>query len=271
MKYSFDAEKHIHSLDGQPLTGTSSVGDVLFKPLSWWAAGEAVKTLGWTHPKIKKNGKVIGTVSLEKRLKTVSKVHKKIIKSSPEEYLKLLDNAYRAHADSLEVSAERGSKLHADLEIFIKSQMRNEPCDLDKLDKRLTPFVTWSMADVKRYLWCEAHCYDEELWVGGISDAGAELKDGSFAIIDHKSSKEAYATHFMQAGGYAIQLEKNGMFDEDGNQLGKLEHRIDKIIIFPFGADVIEPDIREQMDLYKDGFRLGVQMYRILGLDKKLS
>ncbi len=38
MTYQFDDKQHLHLLDGKPLTGTSSVGNVLSKPLTWWSA-----------------------------------------------------------------------------------------------------------------------------------------------------------------------------------------------------------------------------------------
>ena len=50
-QYKFNKEKHLHTLDGIPLTGTSSVVGVLMKPLSWWASGKAVELLGWLNPK----------------------------------------------------------------------------------------------------------------------------------------------------------------------------------------------------------------------------
>lgn len=278
-RYSFDAVKHVHYLDGQPLMGTSSVGDVLFKPLAWWAAGEAVKTLGWTHPCIKKNGRVIGNVPIKKRLTAVKKIHKKLLGTTPEEYLQLLDTAYKAHSVSLESSAERGSQLHADLETYAREQevvstlvdTDRIRVDLNSLDPRVKIFSDWAEQNIKRYLWIENHCYDEELWVGGISDVGVELNDGSCAIIDYKSSKEAYTSNFIQAAGYIIQAEKNGLFDCDGNLITKLDRKIDKIIIFPFGAKEVEPEIRDQVSLYKEGFQLAVKLYKVLGLDKKLS
>ena len=54
-KYRFvDTDKeHLHQIfdesleDWQNLTGTSSVVDVLDKPLTWWASGLACAKLGW--------------------------------------------------------------------------------------------------------------------------------------------------------------------------------------------------------------------------------
>ena len=47
MIYKFDDKNHLHTLNGKALTGTSSIGNVLAKPLTWWASGLAVSKLGW--------------------------------------------------------------------------------------------------------------------------------------------------------------------------------------------------------------------------------
>jgi hypothetical protein len=64
---------HLHLLDNKPLIGTTTAGKVLAKQgLPWWASACAVKTLGWTDPKIKKNGKQIGTVPIAERIANAS-------------------------------------------------------------------------------------------------------------------------------------------------------------------------------------------------------
>ncbi|KKL09949.1 hypothetical protein LCGC14_2560730, partial [marine sediment metagenome] len=51
MKYTFNEDKHLHLLDGKPLTGTSSVGNVLAKGgLVWWSSGLACAEFGWLNP-----------------------------------------------------------------------------------------------------------------------------------------------------------------------------------------------------------------------------
>ena len=60
---------------------------------------------------------------------------------------------------------------------------------------------------VEQFLLSEAHCYSERLWVGGITDCVARMKNGKLAVIDFKSSKDAYYGQFVQVAGYALQLE----------------------------------------------------------------
>jgi hypothetical protein len=131
--------------------------------------------------------------------------------------------------------------------------------------------VDWAKANVKKFLWSEANCFDEELWVGGISDAGCELNDGRLAVIDFKSSKAAYPTSFLQTAGYAIQIEKNGLFHESGNANKKIGGKIEALIVVPFGAEVVLPEIRYEVEAYKTGFRQAVGLYRLLGMEEKIK
>ena len=52
------------------MTGVTTILGVIGKPLTWWAAGKALETLGWTNPKfvkreegIKSQGKLAKTSS----------------------------------------------------------------------------------------------------------------------------------------------------------------------------------------------------------------
>jgi hypothetical protein len=52
--YRFLDEKgeHVHLLNGQPLVGTSQIGNVLAKPLAWYGSGKAVEVFGCPNPKV---------------------------------------------------------------------------------------------------------------------------------------------------------------------------------------------------------------------------
>lgn len=290
LDYTFNADKHRHMLNGKALTGTSSVVDVLAKVLTWWAAGKAVETLGWVYPKIKKGGKVVGLVPESKRLNVANKMLVRIKEFTSKQYLDLLDKAYIAHSVNLKDTAEAGTNLHAELERFVKNEMNNKGSTalpdgtlIEPFDARIKPFIDWARYSVKRYLWSEVHCFDENLFVGGISDVGVELNahllkgedgvdtevpDGTLAIIDFKSAKEVYTSHYIQAGGYSLLVEKNGLLDSNGKLIGKLDKSIQAIIIVPFGADVVYPEIRMNIERYKDGFKHALYLYRLMGMDK---
>lgn len=262
MKYKFDSEQHLHELDKgsgfKPLTGTSSVGNVLAKNLVWWAAElSAVECL--------EVGEKIPTIREEYETACKSSDKKKAIDALQKKY-PLFKKARFAHFDKKNKTAEAGTDLHQELEDYVKAMMKLKP--VRKYDSKIQPFINWADENVKKFIASEAHCFDEELWVGGIVDCVAELNDGKLAIIDFKSSKEAYPTQFLQAAGYAIQVEQNGLFSEDGEHSKTLEGKIEVLIVVPFGAEVVEPSVRLDIESYKQGFRSAVVLYRLLGLEK---
>lgn len=271
MKYLFDDgvdengyPKHCHTLDGRPLIGTSTAVNVLAKPLSWWAAGKAVETLGWIHPDIKDDGKVIGKRTKEERVMAVAETLRSIKIMTADAFVKLLDRAYKAHSVSLKDSSEKGTDLHQELEDFVKSEMGKKP--KRDFDPKIQPFIDWSKKNVEKFIYSEAHCFSERLWTGGISDAAALLKDGSMAIIDFKSSKEAYISQFIQCAGYAIQIEENGLWDKNGTVSKKIDKTFDTLIVVPFGAKEVVPKVRKDIKELKQGFESAVYLYKLTNL-----
>jgi len=256
MEYKFDKKQHLHLLDGKPLTGTSSVIAVLSKPLTYWAAGLAVEKFGWLNPK-----KFAKEECERKAFETLE-----LIKvTEPEDYLKLLDEAYRAHAKKLDDTAVAGKDLHTELERFVKSQMgKNKENDFDP---KIKPFIDWSKENVKKFIASETNVYSGRLWVGGVIDVIAELKDKTLAVIDFKSSREAYPNQWIQVAGYSLQAEENGLFDESGKHNKKLDKSIETLIIVPFGSDPIIPAIRKNISEWKQGFEWVVGLYRLLGFE----
>lgn len=282
-RYNFDAEKHRHTLDGIALTGTSSVVGVLSKPLSWWASGKAVEKLGWIHPKPRINGKYVPT-PLEVRIASAEPILNDIKKMTVMSYIELLDSAYRAHKDNLDSSADAGIDLHADLENFVKCEMKIlSEKERYVFSERIIPFIEWSKKNVKKFLWSEAHSYSERLFVGGISDVGALLKDGRTAIIDFKSAKDVYLSHFIQGAGYALEVLENGLLTPDGELIQKVK-KVDTIIIVAFGAAKVIPVELEEwckdnlpeiarenlVDYFiQEGFEPAVKLYGLMGLGKE--
>lgn len=259
-KYAFDEEQHLHTLDGRPLTGCSSVGSVLAKPLTWWAAGLAVGELGWTKSM---DGKK--PIPKELRLKRIAEVFPTIKNMTDEQYLALLDKGYRAHQSTLNKSATAGVSKHATVEKFVTAQINGVKSDLtDEEREAIQSFINWANKNVKRFIFSEKNCYSKKHWVGGISDVGVELKDGSIAIIDIKSSKDAYPNQFFQIGGYNLCISENGLLDRNGNKLGELEKPITVHIVFPFGMKeptaVIQKDVKRDID----AFLSELTLYRIL-------
>ena len=177
--YLFDEAEHHHSFQGKPLLGTSTVVGVLSKPLTYWVSGLAVAKLGWINSKIKVNGKYT-TIALETRLKALQPQYEAIKAMSSEQFLALLDEAYKAHATKLKDSAETGTDLHAELERYVKNTMEDR---MATYPDQIMPFITWCNENVEKFLWSELHCFSDKLWVGGISDCGVLLKNGKGCFV----------------------------------------------------------------------------------------
>lgn len=260
--------QHIHQLkvgkEWKNLIGTSSVMSVLAKPLTWWAAGLAVAEFGWTKAEDWRKLKTpeLKTADLERRIEHALPYLEEIKEMSIEDYIKKLDKGYKAHSVKLDSTAESGKDLHAELERYVNVVMLGEGYEKSDFDEKIHPFIEWSEKNVKRFLWSELHCYSKTYWIGGITDCGAELNDGSWVIIDFKSSKDAYPSQFLQIAGYDIELSENGGFDSEGNKIFTLEKPISKYIIVPFGAEVPTPVIMDTVDIHKDIFLNTLAVYK---------
>lgn len=258
MIYKFDSKEHIHSLDGKPLMGTTTViGEVIAKPLTWWASGMAVGQLGWLHPK---------NNSKEYRLEYAGKALDWIRDMDNETYLDLLDKAYKAHNEKKETSAEEGTDLHAKIKKYIKACIELNagiPKDLPEEDEKIKVFINWSVNNVKRFVWSEMHCYSEKLWVGGITDFGFIDNNDELFIGDIKSSKEAYFSQFLQLAIYHLLIKENGGFDAEGNQTFNLEQEIKGYAIFPFGNGIL-PSYRFSSDEWLEAGRSVVKIYKLI-------
>lgn len=127
----------------------------------------------------------------------------------------------------------------------------------------ILPFIEWAKTNVKQFIWSEAHCYSERLWTGGITDVGAELIDGTLAIIDFKSNKEVYASHFIQIAGYDLEIQENGIYDSTGTANKKVG-TIGAYIVVPFGAKKVVPVVERDIEKYKRGFEACVSLYRLI-------
>jgi len=231
MSYKFIDEKgeHLHTLNGQPLLGASTVLGIVAKQLTWWAAGMAIKEFGWNNPK---------DTSPEDRLQNAQIALESVKTLTPDEYLAKLDKAYRAHDSFKNKAATKGTDLHSELEKFVKhciDSNEGRPLVNDSYPEQVKKFALWAIENVEKFLWSEACCYSETLWVGGICDAGAKMIDGHTAVIDFKSAKEVYMTHILQCAGYAQLISESGILTKNGDKIQEVP-TIDALTVFPFGG-----------------------------------
>lgn len=258
-EYKFNAKDHIHTYLDKPLMGTSTVVGIIAKPLTWWASGLACEKFGWINGKKRVDGKYT-TIDLKTRLEVVLPRLNEIKDMSGEQFLSLCDEAYSAHSKKLDSSAKEGTDLHAELERFVKNHMNNR---MATYDEKIQPFIDWTLANVKKFLWSELYCYSNTLWVGGISDCGVELNNGKVGIIDFKSSKESYESQFIQCALYDLEISENGGFTENGYPVFKLEKPIEFYGIVPFGAEKFTIDFRYNVEELKEAGKACVILYKI--------
>lgn len=266
-KYEYKDEKgeHLHILNGKPLFGTSTITGVISKELTWWASGLAVAKFGWINSKKRENGKYI-TIDEKTRLEAILPRLSDIKDMDEVEFLALCDEAYNAHAKVLKESASAGTSLHAELELYVKECLKSGGKPKGALNDKIQDFVNWSLENVKEFIWSEANCYSESLWCGGISDCGAILKDGKKVIIDFKSAKEAYQSHFIQIAGYALQIEENGIFTPSGEKIKDIG-KIDGYIVVPFGSPKFYVEYRWNVEELKEGFKSALVLYKLTKLN----
>ena len=107
------------------------------------------------------------------------------------------------------------------------------------------------------------------MWVGGIIDVGAKMKNGRTALLDFKSSKEAYYSQMVQIAGYALQIAENGTFDADGNQILP-PMQIEELIVVPFGSAKLTPRSVQNVEGFKTAFVGALENYKLVqGFDDK--
>jgi hypothetical protein len=265
-RYTYtDAKRaHLHTLDGKPLIGTSTACKVIAKPLTWWAAGMAVEKFGWLNPK---------KHTSEAVQRALEEAFAKVTAMTLDAYAKLLTEAYRAHNTKKEDAAEAGTDMHAELEKYVKTCIETNGgiplAHSVNETKQVSVFTEWSMANIERFLWSEAHCYSERLWVGGITDCGALMKDGKTAVIDFKSSKDAYFDQFVQAAGYALQVGEQGLFDADGNEVPtNFKCAFDVLYIVPFGSDDPTPRPHYDVEGRMADFEAACRLYKSSQLEE---
>ena len=258
--YTDEARKHLHTLDEKPLCGTSTITkEALPKTLQWWAAEmSAVECLekGECIPTIREEYNAARILPYQKKKIAIDALQKKY---------PIFRAARFAHYDDMKEKGKDGVDMHAELETYVKDciQWGGSPREVPTAhNDAVASFGTWALQNVDKFLWSEGHCYSETHWLGGICDCGALLKNGLIAVIDFKSSKDAFFDQFVQTGGYTIQIEENGILDAKGNLILKLDKPITALIIVPFGAEVVEPKILYAVDEYKQNFLNALSIYK---------
>lgn len=235
--YKFDEKQHMHSLDGKPLHGVTTVLSVIAKPaLIQWAANMACDLVG-TAERDRLGNYVVTR--------------------------ELLDAARTAHRTKKEKAGNWGSELHSILESLIKIAIKQSNGKLamhvdfkegvdEMLKKQVGNFMEWAHKNNVEFVESEKHVYSEELWIGGICDMVFKI-DGKKYIGDIKTSSAIYNEHFFQMAAYALCLEEQG------------EQGIEGYLVINLKKDgTMDLKMAVDMELNKRAFKSALELYKII-------
>jgi len=274
-KYTDEKREHLHTLDGKPLIGTSTVAKMAGGDkggLIWWAAGCAAATFGWLK-KLDSRASTHQEIATREEERFVSATRKlsEIKQMEVPEFQTMLDIAYKAHNTTKLQKGKEGTARHGKLEDYVKECMAldgKKPLPLTNWlpgfwAPEIEAFIEWSQTNVRRFLWSETNCFSHTLWVGGIADIGYEDMQGRVVAGDHKSSKDAYMDQFIQIAGYDLQLSENGGYDSSGNKTFELPGPIAYYAVFPFGSVPFTPKFVYDVEGYREGFRAALTLHKL--------
>lgn len=256
-----DRTAHLHILDGKPLIGASSTVGVIGSAdglMQWYADLAAIAGLKLPQQDVSSAYEAANAIQDKDARR---KAKQALDKAYPDYAV-----ARRAATASRDGSAKKGTKRHGTLEDYIRHCLaNNKGKPMTATHAEIQVFIDWSLTHVKRFIFTEANCYHETLWVGGIADIGLETIDGKILIGDHKSSREAFPKQFLQAALYDVLLADSGILDSQGNHLGDWVPA-DGIVIFPFRSEPFTPEFKWNMDKWRKGAEDAVNLYKLIEL-----
>ena len=198
--FTFDAKKHIYTLDGKPMTGVTTILGVIAKPaLVGWAAKE---TANWirSHCDYDPNDDEEGN--------NIYRV-----------YEKDLQEAVKAHNKKKTDAGSKGTDVHAEVEEYIKTCISagGTAQFIVPNDEMLLKFIAWAVNNTVKFLASEQRVYSKEWFVAGTLDFSFE-KDGKRFIGDLKTMKKVWdRTPFFQTAAYRKMSIEMGEAHYDGS------------------------------------------------------
>ena len=168
MTYAFNPGKHIHTWEGKPLHGVTSVLKMWGDPgaLVGWAANQAVDAIARGESQT---------------------------------------DARKAHLKIRDAAGDKGKEVHTTLEDamnrWIESGDRPSTGD-DVVDE----VIAWMWTEGYKPVRSEFPVYNLDLWYAGIMDAAVE-KEGKRYILDFKTSGSLQTKYFYQCGAYSLAIK----------------------------------------------------------------
>lgn len=225
--YSFNKEKHIHTLNDKPLMGVTSVLSVISKPaLIQWSANMAVDYIEQNFP-------------------TFDEIREK-------GFDQLFKEARSAHRKKKEKAGDWGTAVHEAVESWIKE--KKSPKDLDEMGmKAFNNFKEWAIKEKVKFIESEKHLWSKEMWTGGIVDLVFEM-DGKKYIGDIKTSSGIYNEAFFQMGAYHLMLE----------EMGEAKDIVGYIVINLKKDGTMDMKLAENMEINQNAFKHALELYKII-------
>lgn len=187
--FFFRESDHMYFFDGKPMTGVTTVLNVLAKPaLIQWAANEAIKY-------VFENG-----VEKDTDFILISK--------------ESLGEARTAHAKKRDKAAEQGTDIHSILEGIIKEAIEKHEGFLVAQtisdNSQVQKFLDWGLENKVKFLESERKLYSSQHFFAGTVDFTCEI-EGRRYVGDIKTTSGIYdLTPFLQAGAYRLMLTEMG-------------------------------------------------------------
>lgn len=241
-KYKFDEAKHVHTFEGKPLMGVTTILKVIGKgdALVQWSANETTKYI---------------------RSKVAYAIPGKdggywAVKPSD------VEDAGKAWKSNRDKAGNFGSNVHSAIEQWIKNKTNSLEVltNLNEMEtKAVNNFFGWVKENNITFLECEKHVYSKKMWVGGILDLVFE-KDGKIYVGDIKTSSGIYPEYFFQMAAYDLCI--NEMHDKykdiDGYTIINLKK-----------TGQIEVETNYGRDQNKEAFKAALTLHKILQTTKK--
>lgn len=184
--FVFDEKKHLYKLNDKPLTGVTTILNVIAKPalIPW-----AVKTMeDWIKTNCKKLPGKYGWEVTEEELKEAKSAHRK----------------------KMEKAGDIGTEAHKWIENWIKKIDQPEP-ENEMVKKMVNHFMTWARDNKVEFLESEKRVYSKKHWFAGTCDLVLK-KDGKIYIGDLKTSSGIYPEYFWQTAGYQLAIQEMGNY-----------------------------------------------------------
>lgn len=183
-QYSFNKERHHHSLDGKPLFGVTTVLGVIAKPmLIQWSANMAVK-------------------HIEDNFPTAEQVMNGF------KFSDLFKEAKTAHNKKKTDAGSIGTDAHSVIENYIKNDVVYTG-DNEQIYKMFGHFYKWAKKNNVQFIASEQNVWSEVLWIGGIVDFICTI-NGKRYLGDIKTGSGIYPEHFLQMAAYDLCLQEMG-------------------------------------------------------------